>query len=99
MLNVGFRESPIWACEKMMSPGRRLTRPAPLRMANSLTLDTPLRLDRMEPASDMESLSLILLGGAKSRAVKVPDLRSIALLGEELAKGEAHVVAGLVGMG
>jgi hypothetical protein len=38
---------------------------------------TPERLDRMDPASDIVSGSLNLRGGAKSRDVKVPDLRSM----------------------
>lgn len=80
MLKVGFREDSIWACEKMISPGRRLTRPAPLRMALSFARERPLRFERMEPASDMESGSLNFLGGAKSRPVKLPDLRSAYLL-------------------
>lgn len=75
MLKVGFRVVSIWACEKMMSPGRRLTRPAPRRMASSLTREMPLRFERIEPASDWLSGSLILLGGAKSRLPKLPDLR------------------------
>lgn len=76
MFMVGFRDAPICACEKMMSPGRRLTRPAPLRMAISFTRDMPLRFERMLPASLILSLSLNFLGGAKSRPVKVPDLRN-----------------------
>lgn len=58
---------------KTVSPGRRLTLPAPLRMAAWLTAEIPLRLLRILPASLIVSASLNLRGGAKSRAVKVPD--------------------------
>lgn len=64
------------ACVNTLSPGRRLTRPAPLRMAAWLTAEMPLRLLRMLPASLMVSFSLNLRGGAKSRPVNVLDLRS-----------------------
>ena len=41
--------------------------------------DTPLWLLRMEPESEAVSLFLKRGGGAKSNAVKVPDLRSRCL--------------------
>lgn len=57
-----------------MSPGRRLTRYAPLRMAADCMAETPLRLLRILPESLPVSPSpLILRGGAKSSAVNVPD--------------------------
>lgn len=63
------------ACVKTWSPGSRLTRPAPPRMALTCAAERPLRLLRIEPASLRASASTNLRGGAKSRAVKVLDLR------------------------
>lgn len=63
--------------------GRRLTRFAPDRTANMAVLDIPDRpelFDRMDPASDaVSALRKIFGGGAKSRAVNVPDLRRACL--------------------
>jgi hypothetical protein len=58
-----------------MSCGILETRYAPFLMALLVIWDTPERFDRMDPASLAFSGSLNLRGGAKSRAVKVPDLR------------------------
>jgi hypothetical protein len=61
-----------------MSLGIRLTRLAPLRTANLPAADMPERLDRIDPASELpeDPGSRKRGGGAKSSAVKVPDLRS-----------------------
>lgn len=59
-----------------VSPGKRLTRPAPLRMAPSCTAEIPLLLLLMLPASLIVSVSLNFLGGAKSRLVNVVDFRN-----------------------
>lgn len=59
-----------------VSPGKRLTRPAPLRIAPSCTAEMPLRLLLMLPASLVVSESWNFLGGAKSRLVNVDDFRS-----------------------
>lgn len=76
MLHSGLSTSCIAAGVKMVSPGSRLTLPAPFRMAPSCTAEMPLRLLRMEPASlRLSFASTNLRGGAKSRLVKVPDLR------------------------
>ena len=56
--------------------GMRLTRYAPARMLWFVRADTPLWLLRIEPESEAVSLFLKRGGGAKSSAVKVPDLRS-----------------------
>jgi hypothetical protein len=80
MFHCGRKVCGIAACEKTMSPGRRLTRPAPLRMAACDTAEIPLRLLLMLPASLIVSFSLNLRGGAKSRPVNVPDLRKRCLL-------------------
>lgn len=61
---------------KTWSPGSRLTRPAPPRMALFVRAEIPLPILRTLPESLMFSGSLNLRGGAKSRAVNVPDLRS-----------------------
>ena len=58
---------------KTTSLGIRLTRYAPPRMAPSCLDEIPLWLLRILPASLMESGSLNLRGGAKSKDVKVPD--------------------------
>ena len=77
MSHLGFSWSDSAACVKTVSPGRRLTRPAPARTANWLAADKPLRLLLMLPASLLiESESLNFLGGKKSRLVNVDDLRS-----------------------
>lgn len=75
MFHDGFRVSPIEACVNTVSPGRRLTRPAPPRIALRLADEIPLRLLTTLPESLIESGSLNRRGGAKSRAVNVPDLR------------------------
>ena len=62
--------------------GIRLTRYAPWRIAFCWTVEMPLRLLRMLPASLLVSVVLMRGGGAKSRAVKVPDLRSMCLFVE-----------------
>lgn len=65
---------------KTWSPGSLLIRPAPPRMALWAAREMPLRLERMLPASLLLSLgSLNFLGGRKSSAVKVPDLRRSCL--------------------
>lgn len=64
---------------KTVSPGRRLTLPAPARIALRLVDDMPLRLLTTLPVSLIDSGSLNRRGGAKSRAVNVPDLRSKCL--------------------
>jgi len=60
------------------SLGILLTRLAPVRTANLPAADMPERLDRMDPASDIlePAGSRMRPGGAKSRAVKVLELRS-----------------------
>lgn len=75
MFHAGLSFCSIAACVKMVSPGSLLTLPAPLRMAPSCTAEIPLRLLRIEPVSLRLSLSTNLRGGAKSRPVKVLDLR------------------------
>ena len=76
MVHAGLSFCSMAACVKMVSPGRRLTLPAPLRMAPSCTAEMPLRLLRMLPASlRLSFASANLRGGAKSRPVKVEDLR------------------------
>lgn len=75
MPHEGFSWSPRDAWVKTVSPGRRLTRPAPPRMALSCEFEIPLLLLLMLPASLIESASLNFLGGAKSRPVNVDDLR------------------------
>jgi len=86
--------------------GILLTRLAPLAIAFLPTADMPDRLERMEPASDaFEPGSRNLGGGAKSRPVKRPDLRSKCGLGstarssKELANGVWGRKAGLYGLG
>ena len=60
--------------------GILLTRLAPLRIANCALFDMPERFERIEPAAEPgrdDGPSLRNFGGgAKSSAVKVPDLRS-----------------------
>lgn len=56
--------------------GMRLTRYAPARILWLVRADTPLWLLRIEPESEAVSVFLKRGGGAKSSAVKVPDLRS-----------------------
>lgn len=77
-----------------ISLGILLTRLAPLATAFRPTADIPERFERIEPASEaFEPGSRNLGGGAKSRAVKRPDLRSMCGLGitarssNELASG------------
>ena len=53
--------------------GIRLTRYAPARMLSSCLADMALRLLRILPASEAVALAGNRGGGAKSRAVKVPD--------------------------
>lgn len=73
---VGLSAAIMSSLVLTLSPGKRLTRCAPLRIACNCIAETPLRLLRMLPASLMESWSRkTRLGGAKSREVKVPDLR------------------------
>jgi hypothetical protein len=91
---------------KTISLGILLTRLAPLAMAFLPTADMPERLERMEPASDaLEPGSRNLGGGAKSRPVKRPDLRSMCGLGmtarssKELARGVCGRTDGLKGLG
>ena len=69
------------AAVKTLSSGRRLTRPAPLRMAELARLEMPLPTLWTLPASLMASGSLNLRGGAKSNEVNVVDLRSRCLRG------------------
>ena len=73
---VGFSAAIMSSFVLTVSPGNLLTRCAPLRIALRCIAETPLRLLRMLPASLMLSWSRnTRLGGAKSREVKVPDLR------------------------
>ena len=62
------------------SAGILLTRFAPLRIAILPTCDMPERLERIDPASDPPPAgSRIRPGGAKSKAVNMPDLRRACL--------------------
>lgn len=62
--------------------------------------DMPLRLLRMEPASEAVSLPLNRGGGAKSSAVKVPDLRRRWLRGIlVVVLGIMHARGGPYGLG
>lgn len=79
MPQLGFNVVPRDACVKTVSPGSRLTRPAPARSAFRPTPDMPLCILRTLPVSFITSGSLNLRGGAKSRPVKVLDLRSKCL--------------------
>jgi len=83
MPHWGFSLSGIACCVKMVSPGRRLTRPAPLRMAPSCAAEIPLRLLRIEPVSLRLSLSPNFRGGAnaKSKPVNVLDFWRACLKG------------------
>ena len=58
------------------SLGMRLTRYAPVRTACCERADKALLLLRIDPASEVVSSFRKRGGGAKSRAVNVPDLRS-----------------------
>src|SRR3954447_6981660 len=91
---------------KTMPLGILLTRLAPLATACLPAADMPERLERIEPASDaLEPGSRNLGGGAKSRPVNNPDLRSMWGLGitarssYELAKGVCGRTDGLKGRG
>lgn len=77
--------------------GNLLTRYAPFLTASCWTCDIPLLVLRMEPASLILSWSLNLRGGAKSRAVKVPDLRRRCGLGigARSSNAETRGVCGL----
>jgi len=92
MSHDGFSVAAISSLVKTASLGIRLTRYAPLRMAPSCTFEIPLLLLRILPASLMLSGSLILLGGAKSSPVKVPDLRSTCGLGMAASSSKALTV-------
>lgn len=60
----------------------------------------PLRLLRIEPASEAVSLPLKRGGGAKSRAVKVPDLRRRWLIcGLAIILGMLYIEEGPYGLG
>jgi hypothetical protein len=62
------------------SAGILLTRFAPLRIAILPAWDIPERFDRIDPASDpVAPGSRIRAGGAKSKAVNMPDLRRACL--------------------
>ena len=76
MFHCGFRASLRSSFVPTNSFGMRLTRYAPARMLWFVRADTPLWLLRIEPESEAVSLFLKRGGGAKSSAVKVPDLRS-----------------------
>jgi hypothetical protein len=91
---------------KTISLGILLTRLAPLATACLPIADMPERLERIEPASEaLEPGSRNLGGSAKSRPVKVLDLRSMCGLGitgkssKELAKGVCGRTDGLKGRG
>ncbi len=75
MVHDGLSVSANADCVNTVSPGSRLTRPAPLRRAACWTAEMPLRLLLMLPASLAVSPSLNFRGGAKSSAVKVVDFR------------------------
>lgn len=70
---VGLRLVIISSFVPASSFGRRLRRWAPARRANAWAWDMPLRPLRMLPASLPLSMLRRRAGGAKSRAVKVPD--------------------------
>ena len=76
MFHCGFRASLRSCFVPTNSFGIRLTRYAPARMLWLVRADTPLWLLRIDPESEAVSLFLKRGGGAKSSAVKVPDLRS-----------------------
>lgn len=76
MFHCGFRASLRSSFVPTNSFGMRLTRYAPARMLWFVRADTPLWLLRIEPESEAVSLFLKRGGGAKSSAVKVPELRS-----------------------
>ena len=81
MSHVGFSDDEASTREPTMSVGNLLIRFAPERTAKRAVLDMPDRpdiFDRTDPVSEMGDWSprKILGGGAKSRAVNVPDLRS-----------------------
>lgn len=106
MSNLGLSWFIMSSLVKTISLGILLTRLAPLAMALLPTADIPDRLERMEPASEaLEPGSRNLGGGAKSRPVKKPDLRSMCGLGmtarssNELAKGVCGRTDGLKGLG
>ena len=77
MSHEGRNCSPNCACVKTVSAGKRLTLPAPLRIAAWFIAEMPVRLLLMLPASLMSPSSLKRLGGAKSRAVNVLDFLSM----------------------
>lgn len=80
MFSVGLRLLVMSSWVPTISLGILLTRYAPLRIAILPALDMPDRLERIEPASDaLEPGSRKRGGGAKSRAVKVLELRSKCL--------------------
>ena len=79
MFHCGLRASFRSCFVPTNSFGMRLTRYAPARMLWLVRADTPLWLLRIEPESEAVSLFLKRGGGAKSSAVKVPDLRSRCL--------------------
>ena len=94
MLNCGLSWFSMSSLVNTTPLGILLTRLAPLAIAFLPTADMPDRLERMEPASDaFEPGSRNFGGGAKSRPVKRPDLRSKCGLGstarssKELANG------------
>ena len=78
MFNFGLKLWTISSFVPTTSLGIRLTRYAPARTAILLVVDMPERFERIDPASEApDPGSRKRGGGAKSRAVKVPDLRSI----------------------
>jgi hypothetical protein len=80
MLHEGLSVCSSLAVVKTVSSGRRLTRPAPLRIACAWAAEMPLLLLRMLPASLMLSSPLPnLRGGAKSSPVNVLDFLSRCL--------------------
>jgi len=96
MSQVGFRSAPISCFNGTTPVGRRETLYAPLRMLCRCMAVIPLWLLRMLPASLISVSLRNLRGGAKSRAVKVPDLRSECGLGMEArsSKDEARGICG-----
>jgi len=106
MSNFGRSWFIISSLVNTISLGILLTRFAPLATAYRPAADMPERFERIDPASEeLDPGSRNLGGGAKSRPVKAPDLRSMCGLGitarssKELASGVWGRTAGLKGRG
>lgn len=79
MSHCGFKLSERSFLVPTTSLGIRLIRYAPERMLSSCLADMALRLLRILPASEAVALPAKRGGGAKSRAVKVPEFLSRCL--------------------